>query len=73
MTSFIQQMKLLHCVNSRSEAGFTDEERAEARNAVHDNVVDSMVALLQAMEEFDMDFDSAALQDEKFKVILFIK
>jgi hypothetical protein len=42
-------MKLLHPVNNRQLAGFSQQEKEEARSAIYANIIDSMVNLLEAM------------------------
>ena len=42
-------MKLLHPVGDRHQPGFSKEEKEEARNAIYANIIESIVALLEAM------------------------
>ncbi len=42
-------MKLLHPVNNRDAAGFSQQEKEEAKSAIYANILESMVALLEAM------------------------
>ncbi len=74
-STIVKQMKLLHAVDQREEAGFSAAERAEAARAIIDNIVDSMLALLEAMEMFaeegeeGIEFrDDEKLEQDKFKV-----
>lgn len=48
-STIVKQMKLLHPVNDRHQAGFSPQEREEARCAIYANIMDSIVALLEAM------------------------
>ena len=48
-STIVKQMKLLHPVNDRDVAGFSDAEKGEAKLAIYANILDSMVALLEAM------------------------
>ena len=44
-------MKLLHPVNNRNEVGFSDEEKLDARIAIYGNIMDCMVALIDAVDK----------------------
>ena len=47
-------MKLLHPVNDRPEVGFSSEEKLDARIAIYGNILDSMEALIGAVEKFNI-------------------
>ena len=47
-STIVKQMKLLHPVNDREEAGFSPAEKEEAKFAIYANIMDSIVALLEA-------------------------
>ena len=69
--SSVKQMKLLHPVNDRPDAGFSPDERSEARKAIYDNVVDSMVAILEAMEAMGIHMEGdSKIEEDKFKVLI---
>lgn len=70
-STIVKQMKLLHPVNQRKEVGFSPEERSDARKAIFDNIMDSAVALLEAMESFGYQLNSSRLEEDKFKVLRF--
>ncbi len=73
-STIVKQMKLLHAVNDRAEAGFSAAERTEAAAAIVDNIVDSVLVLLEAMELFaeetgeDADAGDEKLRDDKYTV-----
>ena len=48
-STIVKQMKLIHPLQDRSERGFTEKEKNEARVAVYANMVDAMLALLGTM------------------------
>ena len=48
-STIVKQMKLLHPVGDRHQPGFSKEEKEEARNAIYANIIESIVALLEAM------------------------
>ena len=47
-------MKLLHPVNDRPEVGFSSEEKLDARIAIYGNILDSMEALIGAVEKLNI-------------------
>ena len=47
-STIVKQMKLLHPVNDREQAGFSPAEKDEAKLAIYANIIDSIVALLEA-------------------------
>ena len=47
-STIVKQMKLLHPVNDREQAGFSTAEKDEAKLAIYANIIDSIVALLEA-------------------------
>ena len=51
-STIVKQMKLLHPVNDRPEVGFSSEEKLDARIAIYGNILDSMEALIDAVEKF---------------------
>ena len=42
-------MKLLYPVNNREGVGFSEEEKEEAKYAIYSNILDSILALIQAL------------------------
>ena len=52
-STIVKQMKLLHPVNNRDTVGFTEAEKEEAKYAIYSNILDSMLALLEAMTGTD--------------------
>ena len=67
-STIVKQMKLLHVVDNRPEAGFSEVERSEARNAIFSNVMDSMMAILEAMDSFGLNMKSNKMEEDKSKV-----
>ncbi len=73
-STIVKQMKLLHAVDQREKAGFSDAERAEAAAAILDNIVDCVLALVEAMEVFaeedgqHPDAEDQKLNNDKLKV-----
>ena len=47
-STIVKQMKLLHPVDERKEPGFSTDEKDEAKLAIYANIIDSIVALLEA-------------------------
>ena len=43
-------MKLLHPVDNRNQKGFTDDEKQESQIAIYQNIMESIVSLLDAMQ-----------------------
>ena len=71
-STIVKQMKLLHPVNERDDVGFTEEERAEARLAIFANVLDSAVALLEAMPLLGLSFNgNVKMEEDKGRVLRF--
>ena len=54
-STIVKQMKLIHPLMDRSERGFTDKERLEARVAIYANMVDAMMALLDAINFLNIE------------------
>ena len=48
-STIVKQMKLLYPVNNRDNAGFSEDEKEEAKLAIYSNILDSMMSLLQAL------------------------
>lgn len=67
-STIVKQMKLLHAVNDRATTGFSDEEKLEAQRAIYANIMDSIVALIEAMENFGLKLKNNKLEEDKFKV-----
>ncbi len=67
-STVVKQMKLLYQVNKRQGVGFTAEEKSEAVVAIYDNILDSMVALLDALEQLGLSLGDQEEEDDKFKV-----
>ncbi|TRY74846.1 hypothetical protein TCAL_00538 [Tigriopus californicus] len=70
-STIVKQMKLLHAVNDRATTGFSDEEKVEAQRAIYANIMDSIVALIEAMENFGLKLNNNRLEEDKFKVLRF--
>eukprot|EP00095_Tigriopus_kingsejongensis_P000163 maker-scaffold487_size158652-snap-gene-0.36 protein:Tk00163 transcript:maker-scaffold487_size158652-snap-gene-0.36-mRNA-1 annotation:"guanine nucleotide-binding protein g subunit alpha-2 isoform x2" len=70
-STIVKQMKLLHAVNDRATVGFSEEEKAEARKAIYANVMDSIMALIEAVENFGLKLKNNKLEEDKFKVLRF--
>ena len=66
----MKQMKLLHPVNDRKSTGFSEEEQTESRKAIYRNILDSIVAILEAMERFGLAMTGNQLEEDKFKVCI---
>ena len=49
-STIVKQMKLLHPVDNRNQKGFTDDEKQESRIAIYQNIMESIVSLLDAMQ-----------------------
>ena len=54
-STIVKQMKLIHRVDGRKEAGFTSEEKGEARKLIYLNIVDSMSKLVEAVHILKLD------------------
>ena len=48
--------------------GFSEDEKLEARSAIHANIMDSIVALVEAVETFGMKLRNNRLEEDKFAV-----
>ena len=59
-STIVKQMKLLHPVNNRNEVGFSDEEKLDARIAIYGNIMDCMVALIDAVDKLKIGTSSVA-------------
>ena len=54
-STIVKQMKLIHQVDGRKEAGFTNEEKGEAQKLIYLNIVDSMSKLIEAVTLLKID------------------
>ena len=71
-STIVKQMKLLHPVNDRSSVGFSEEEKAEAKLAIYANILDSIVALLEAVDTFGLSFNgNNKIEEDRTKVLRF--
>ena len=48
-STIVKQMKLLYPVNNRESVGFSEEEKEEAKYAIYSNILESILALIQAL------------------------
>ena len=48
-STIVKQMKLLYPVNNRDSAGFSEDEKEETKFAIYSNILDSILALLNAV------------------------
>ena len=49
-STIVKQMKLLHPVDNRNQKGFTDDEKQESRVNIYQNIMESIVNILEAMQ-----------------------
>lgn len=68
-STIVKQMKLLHPVNDREEAGFSQAEKEEAKFAIYANIMDSIVALLEATTDLDIPLENGQLRQDKSTVL----
>ena len=54
-STIVKQMKLIHPLTDRSEAGFTENERIDAQIAIYINMVESIDALLHAIASLNIE------------------
>jgi len=54
-STIVKQMKLIHPLMDRSEAGFTENERNDAQIAIYINMVESINALLDAVASLNIE------------------
>jgi guanine nucleotide-binding protein G(i) subunit alpha len=60
-STIAKQMKIIH------EKSYTDKERAEFKSVVHSNTIQSMIAILRAMTQLQVEFgDSARADDARY-------
>jgi len=68
-STIVKQMKLLHPVNDREQAGFSPAEKDEAKLAIYANIIDSIVALLEATTDLDIPLENGQLRQDKSTVL----
>ena len=61
-STIVKQMKLLHPVDERKEPGFSTDEKDEAKLAIYANIIDSIVALLEATTGTVKSWNNQAMQ-----------
>ena len=54
-STIVKQMKLIHPLMDRTEKGFTDKEKLEAREAIYANMADAMMSLLDAVNYLNIE------------------
>ena len=54
-STIVKQMKLIHPLMDRNEPGFTENEKIDAKLAIYGNMVDSISALLEAVNELNIE------------------
>ena len=54
-STIVKQMKLIHPLTDRSEAGFTENERIDAQIAIYINMVESIDALINAIASLNIE------------------
>ena len=54
-STIVKQMKLIHPLMDRGEPGFTENEKIDAKLAIYGNMVDSISALLEAVNELNIE------------------
>merc|ERR1712038_2154980 len=64
-STIVKQMKLLHHVDNRNQKGFTDDEKQESQIAIYQNIMESIVSLLDAMQELNIPLDDNRLKEAK--------
>lgn len=52
-STIVKQMKLLHPVNNRSKAGFSEEEKVDAKFAILSNITEAILTLVDAVDTLE--------------------
>merc|ERR1711992_381809 len=68
-STIVKQMKLLYPVNNRESVGFSDEEKEEAKYAIYSNILESILALIQALTDLSIPLEDNQLCAAKSTVL----
>jgi len=70
-STIVKQMKLLYPVNNREGVGFSEEEKEEAKYAIYSNILDSILALIQALTDLSIPLEDNQLCAARSTVLEF--
>jgi len=72
-STIVKQMKLLYPVNNRESVGFSEEEKEEAKYAIYSNILESILALIQALIDLSIPLEDNQLCAARLTVLDFAK